>query len=396
MTFLRWNDLLKTQLQHQVGGNTLQGILQELVGTLNQYLGCFFHKPGSMGPEIKRWKWVWPLSLLPAVIHYKIFTSHPFSLSPHVLAPASRGTREGSCQSQLTHPCYHLPHPLQPGRCTCLDCWLRGACAPILTPAPSCLGGLLHQSSLRGSRVPVATMASYHLGGLLPSITASPPSCLRCSCVQATSEADSSGRNTCRGRAKTTADPQEPMTKKEELKPLLATVWIMELHFCWWLHKFSDCETSKRTSAPAARTALTLAAVGFVGTYTWGLGNVRVWTASIAPTVGRGAWLLQSWDLASVDLHWWPGENNTWESSGPISGIPTVKEGPRAVPTTVYIVSPNNQWKETQQNTFTGEQLQKRNTQWLLSHWECLNNVFLVLWIRNSAKKQIWGLYSNN
>ena len=75
---------------------------------------------------------------------------------------------------------------------------------------------------------------------------------------------------------------------------------------------------------------------GLCGQTHTGLGQARVWATSIAPTVGPGTWLLQSWDLTSVDLCQWTGENNTWESPGPFVGIPTVKVGPKAGPTTVY------------------------------------------------------------
>ena len=92
-----------------------------------------------------------------------------------------------------------------------------------------------------------------------------------------------------------------------------------------------------------------------------------------------------------MDLHQWLAENNAWESPGLIASIPTVKAGPRAMPTTVYFVSSHCGQKGTQQNTFTGEQLQRRNTQWLLSQWECSNPTYLALQIRITAKKQIWG-----
>ena len=87
---------------------------------------------------------------------------------------------------------------------------------------------------------------------------------------------------------------------------------------------------------------LALTPVGFEGMQMQGLGQARIWAASRAPTVGTGAWLLQSWDLTLVDLHQWPGESNAWESPEPITGIPTVKAGTRAVPTTVYFVSQHN------------------------------------------------------
>lgn len=68
--------------------------------------------------------------------------------------------------------------------------------------------------------------------------------------------------------------------------------------------------------------------MGFVGTYRQRLDQARVWTASKSPTEGPGTWLLQFWDLTSVDLCWWAGENNTWKTPGPITAI--------AVPTTAY------------------------------------------------------------
>ena len=61
------------------------------------------------------------------------------------------------------------------------------------------------------------------------------------------------------------------------------------------------------------------------------------------------------------------------------------------MPTTVNFVSPHNGWKGTQQSTFTGEQLQGRNTQWLLTQWECTNPNYHTPQIRNTAMKQIWG-----
>ena len=188
--------------------------------------------------------------------------------------------------------------------------------------------------------------------------------------------------------------PRGRVTKEEELKSLLVAAQTVELHLCWWLPKFSIYETSERKiSAPAAGPCLclTLATLGFVGMYTQGLGQDRAWAASKAPTVGPSARLLQLWDLTSVDLCQWPVENNTWQSPGPTAGIPTVKAGLRAVPTTVYFVSLHNGWKGPQQSTFTGEQLQRRNTQWFLSQWECSNPGYLASQIRNTVKKQVWG-----
>ena len=64
-----------------------------------------------------------------------------------------------------------------------------------------------------------------------------------------------------------------------------------------------------------------------------------------------------------MDLHQWPGENKTSESPGPIVSILIVKVGLRAVPATVYFVSPRNGQKGTKPTTVTSEHLQKRCTQ---------------------------------
>ena len=88
-------------------------------------------------------------------------------------------------------------------------------------------------------------------------------------------------------------------------------------------------------SAPTAKMGQALAAVDFVGRYMRGLGKARVWDASIVPIACPDPWLLQSWDLTSVDLCWWLGENNAWETPGPTAGIPKVKVELTAVPITV-------------------------------------------------------------
>lgn len=94
-----------------------------------------------------------------------------------------------------------------------------------------------------------------------------------------------------------------------------------------------------------------------------GLGHwVRVWDASITPTEGPGNLLLRSWDLSSIDLHWWSYENNAWGILQPIADILTVQVRSRAVPTIVYYVRPHNRWKVAQQSILTNEQLQWRNT----------------------------------
>ena len=79
-------------------------------------------------------------------------------------------------------------------------------------------------------------------------------------------------------------------TKEEELKSLLTAVQTMDLHPHDWLCKLSTCRTSEQTmSAPAVKTGLALAAVDFVATYTWRLGQARVSAASVVPTAGPGA-----------------------------------------------------------------------------------------------------------
>ena len=130
--------------------------------------------------------------------------------------------------------------------------------------------------------------------------------------------------------------PRGCATKEEKLKSLLAAALTANWQPCDQLCKLSACRTSKwAASAPAAKMGLALAAVGFVGTYTGGSGQARVWAAPIVHTAGPDPWLLQSWDLTSVDLCWWPGENNIWGTLGPTAGIPMVKVGTRTVPTTV-------------------------------------------------------------
>ena len=99
-----------------------------------------------------------------------------------------------------------------------------------------------------------------------------------------------------------------------------------------WLSILSACKTSKpTTSAATAETCLVLADVDFVDIYTWGLGQLKCWAAPLAPTAGKEPQLLQFWDLTSVDLCWWPGENNAWETPGPIASTPMVKVETRTV-----------------------------------------------------------------
>lgn len=64
-------------------------------------------------------------------------------------------------------------------------------------------------------------------------------------------------------------------------------------------------------NAPEAGIHLALAAVGFVGAYTWGLGQGRVQATSVTPTEGPGAKLLQYWDLTSMNLQWQLGKRDS-------------------------------------------------------------------------------------
>ena len=62
-------------------------------------------------------------------------------------------------------------------------------------------------------------------------------------------------------------------TKENELKPLLTTVQLADLHPCDSFYKLSTCGTSEWSmSDPIAKTGLALAAVNFVGTYTRWMG----------------------------------------------------------------------------------------------------------------------------
>ena len=95
-------------------------------------------------------------------------------------------------------------------------------------------------------------------------------------------------------------------TKEAMLKPLLVATQTTKLCLCWWFPKFCTYRISKwATSAPAAEMELALATVGFVGfvgPVLVGLGQARVWVAFIIPTMDPIAWILQFWDLTSVDL----------------------------------------------------------------------------------------------
>lgn len=71
--------------------------------------------------------------------------------------------------------------------------------------------------------------------------------------------------------------------------------------------------------------------------------------------------LLQCWDLTSVDLYWWLGENNAWRVMRPVPGVSTVKAGP--LPTTVHFVV----WSMNSSNcnrTHSHENSLNEKTQW--------------------------------
>ena len=70
--------------------------------------------------------------------------------------------------------------------------------------------------------------------------------------------------------------PRGHATKEEELKSLLAAVGTVDLQPHFWLCKLSACGVSKWMSAPTAEMGLALVAVGFVGTYMWGLDQAKI------------------------------------------------------------------------------------------------------------------------
>ena len=59
------------------------------------------------------------------------------------------------------------------------------------------------------------------------------------------------------------------------------------------------------------------------------------------------------------------------------------------MPTIVYFVRPHNEKKWTQQSTFTGKQLKRRNIQWLLCKWECSNATYITPQIRHSKETDL-------
>ena len=160
--------------------------------------------------------------------------------------------------------------------------------------------------------------------------------------------------------------------------------WTTKLQLCWWLPKFSTCETSERTSATEAGMGLALAAVGFVGIHTFG-----GWTrpeSELPPQqvqvhnyCSPGTW--PQWICASDLVKTTPESHQ-----GQLPAYPQLTWDWEQCQQ-LYFVSPHNRWKGTEQSTFTGEQLQRRNTQWLLSYWGCSNPAYLTTQIRNTAKK---------
>lgn len=67
-----------------------------------------------------------------------------------------------------------------------------------------------------------------------------------------------------------------PGTKEEELKFLLLAVVTVDLHFYCQPYKFRAGGISKWMSASTPEMNLVFAAVGFMGTYMFGLGQKRV------------------------------------------------------------------------------------------------------------------------
>lgn len=70
--------------------------------------------------------------------------------------------------------------------------------------------------------------------------------------------------------------PLDNATKEEELKSLLMAEGTTDSYPSCWLCKPNACRISEWMSAPASEMGLALAAVGFVGTYTGGLEQVRI------------------------------------------------------------------------------------------------------------------------
>lgn len=122
-----------------------------------------------------------------------------------------------------------------------------------------------------------------------------------------------------------------------------------------------------------------------------GLGQARVWAASIGYKKGSNVWLFQSWNLTLVNVHWWPYENNTWKTPGAVVSIFRIEMGSKGVPKRMYFVSPHNRQKMTQQRTLTGKQLWQRTNQWLLSQ-SCLPCVTAQKWIWVFLLQQLGGV----
>ena len=135
-----------------------------------------------------------------------------------------------------------------------------------------------------------------------------------------------------------------------------------------------------------------LVAVDFVGSYPRGLGQDRGWVLR-STTAGPAPCWMQSQDLTSLSLCWWPYENNSWETPGPCAIMPMVKGGTRAVPT-LHNMRACRTHERGHQSTPWGEHSESSNTQWPLSQWVCSNPTCLAPQTRITAKTQIWGLYS--
>ena len=142
---------------------------------------------------------------------------------------------------------------------------------------------------------------------------------------------------------------------------------------------------------------------GFPGTtwlqkQSWNLSvSAAVWSVDLCTTgsfvnsvpVGHLSGLLQS----SMQ---WQGQGLDWLSSSQgrsrcaTMAVPVPDLGLRAVPNTMYFVSPHNGWQVTPWSALPGGQLLQRNTQWLFSQQECSSPAYLILQFRNGSG----GVYS--
>ena len=168
-----------------------------------------------------------------------------------------------------------------------------------------------------------------------------------------------------------------------------AAVWSTDLCHQWQFCELSACWTSKWiTGAPVTGVSPVIAAAVFVGGHmqrqSWGLdwfhsshGRYKCTTVVVPmPNFSKSA---------LMNLHWWLCEHSAWRTPRPITCIPMVEVGLRAVSKTMYFVSPHNGWQTPQsaQSALPSGQLLGRNTQWLLSRQKCSSPTYLTLQLRN-------------